>query len=141
MGEKAGHLKPCTKSKRERKVYIIPELEWTLKGATVPYVFMRRHKYTGKMIPYNTDMLQYHWARACKKAGIRSKLYEGTRHSFATQRIGYGVDKVQKLLGHTSIKTTQRYVDYKDALRDVQRGVVAIGVAEGLQKEGTAGKP
>jgi integrase len=126
MGEHAGKIKPCTKTHRERTVYIIPEMEWTLKGksvSSISYVFMRKYKYGG-MIPYNTNMLQRWWGKACEAAGIKAKLYEAHRHSFASQRIQAGepIDRIQRLMGHTSIKTTLRYVDYADSLRETQRG-------------------
>ena len=82
-------------------------------------------------------------AKACKAAGVKAKLNESHRHSFITQRVtqGHSIDRIQKLTGHTSIKSLQRYVDYNDSLRDVQRGqVIAIGVAEGLQKDTVPGK-
>ena len=143
MGERSGHIKPTTKTKKVYVRYITPEIEWTLKGTTVPFVFMRLNKHTKEMIPYNTDMLQYHWAKACKKAGKKVKLNEAHRHSFITQRVAQGIpiDRIQKLTGHTTIKSLQRYIDYNDSLRDVQRGqVVAIGVAEGLQKDSVPAK-
>jgi integrase len=125
MGEHAGQVKPCTKTNRERTVYIIPEIEWTLKNLNFKYVFMRKYKYGG-MIPYNTNMLQRYWGKACEVAGIKAKLYEAHRHSFASQRVQAGepIDRVQRLMGHTSIKTTMRYVDYADSLRETQRGNV-----------------
>jgi site-specific recombinase XerD len=47
------------------------------------------------------------------KAGISKdlRLYDASRHSFASQLVNAGVDlfQVSKLLGHSSVKTTERY--------------------------------
>ena len=52
-------------------------------------------------------------------------LYNAMRHSFATQRLndGFSIDGIQKALGHTNIKTTQRYLKYHlKTLEDIIRG-------------------
>jgi site-specific recombinase XerD len=51
--------------------------------------------------------------RALKQAGIKKAITaHGLRHSFASNLIGKGVDvlRVQKLLGHESIVTTNIYL-------------------------------
>lgn len=58
------------------------------------------------------------WA---KKAGINKKVTTHVaRHTFATISLTYGGDlyTVSKLLGHTDIKNTQRYVKVIDAVRE-----------------------
>jgi integrase len=55
------------------------------------------------------------WKRACKAAGVEYvKLYNSTRHSFGCQMLNAGLDKalVQRLLGHTDPKMTDRYAEY-----------------------------
>lgn len=64
--------------------------------------------------------------RACKKAGITGKITPHTfRHAFATHLLLQGVDirKVQILLGHTQITTTQIYTQLATELlsADVER--------------------
>ncbi len=61
--------------------------------------------------------LQQVWYAACDAACKRRfPLYEGTRHSFATALLARGVDRarVQRILGHTSPATTDRYAKLAD---------------------------
>ena len=48
---------------------------------------------------------------ACKRAGISDLRFHDLRHTFATRLIGLGVDliTVRDLLGHFSVRVTQRY--------------------------------
>ena len=52
------------------------------------------------------------WNRAVKKAGVRKVcMYEGTRHSFASQRASAGISLflIGKVLGHSKPAITERY--------------------------------
>lgn len=51
------------------------------------------------------------WTRLLKRAGIEHKKFHSLRHTFATTLISEGVDilTVSRLLGHSSIETTQIY--------------------------------
>jgi integrase len=68
---------------------------------------------------YGHGVLKRIWNEACERAhgkGVRFPLYEGTRHSFATNLLASGVPRhvVQKFLGHTSEKTSERYAKLAD---------------------------
>lgn len=59
--------------------------------------------------------------RVLKGTGIKGFCFHDLRHTFATRLVQMGIDiyKVQKLLGHRDIKTTQRYAHhYPESLRD-----------------------
>ena len=52
------------------------------------------------------------WRNGSYKAGIKGiKLYEGTRHSFASQLINKGVPlkTIGEILGHSNSKVTDKY--------------------------------
>ncbi len=66
--------------------------------------------------------------RAVRKAGIEDFTFHSLRHTFASQLVRDGVDLyvVQKLLGHSSPKMTQRYAHLredmlKDAIKKIDR--------------------
>jgi site-specific recombinase XerD len=64
------------------------------------------------------------WQRACAAVGVRAKLYEGTKHSRATDLLLQGVPErvLQALLGHRDARSTRRYARLADsALVDVIR--------------------
>jgi integrase len=56
--------------------------------------------------------LRDEWHRACDRAGVRRvKLYEGTKHSMATDAKRRGVDdrEIAAVLGHADLRSTARY--------------------------------
>ena len=69
--------------------------------------------------------LQDVWKAAVKTAGLPPVgLYEGTKHSFATDAIRRGVPErsLQRFLGHASVMSTRRYARLADtALLEVLR--------------------
>ncbi|MDR0926425.1 MAG: site-specific integrase [Ignavibacteria bacterium] len=70
-------------------------------------------------IKYNA-MLSYHLQKWAIKAGISKKItFHCARHTFATLQLTYGTDiyTLSKMLGHSSIATTQIYAKVIDAKR------------------------
>jgi integrase len=75
---------------------------------------------------YTHSAFRRTWERACVRAGVpRVSLYEGTKHSFATDAVRRGVPErvVQRMLGHRDVTSTRRYAKLADealvyALRD-----------------------
>lgn len=68
---------------------------------------------TSKGSYYSENKLRRIWSKIREKAGIDKtfRLYDATRHSFASQLINSGTTlfKVSKLLGHSSTKMTEKY--------------------------------
>jgi site-specific recombinase XerD len=80
--------------------------------------YMKKHKLTDYLFEgatggrYSCSSLVNVVKRGAKNAGIHKRVYPHLlRHSFATHLIEQGVDisKVQEILGHVDVKTTQRY--------------------------------
>jgi integrase len=61
--------------------------------------------------PYTHTRLIKKWKSATKKLGLTISLYNGTRHSIASQAINNGVDLniISKALGHSTTEITKRY--------------------------------
>jgi integrase/recombinase XerD len=85
-----------------------------------PWVFVSRG---GKGL--NREMLWVLVKKYVRRAGVNAKVSPHTlRHSFATHMLSGGADlrTVQELLGHSSIRTTQRYTHVdRDRLRAIHK--------------------
>ncbi len=114
------------KGNKERTVPIEPEVEQVIAG----YIETRLRRFPGRitadapLFVANSGLgmkrggLQYLVECLYREAGIRSRVPAGAlvhalRHTFATSlaRNGATGTELQKLLGHESLATTQRYVD------------------------------
>ncbi|MBM3247588.1 integrase [Candidatus Pacearchaeota archaeon] len=112
FAEKAGYIKQA-KGKKDR-VFNIPEFlledlknqAQEQKNQGLEYLFSGRgEKITDRNIQKIVRL-------AAKKAGIKKQVHTHTlRHSFATHLLENGVDirKIQELLGHSNLSTTQIY--------------------------------
>ncbi len=67
-------------------------------------------------LPYSQNKLRRVWEAVRQSAGISRdlRLYDATRHSFASQLINAGTDisSVSRLLGHSSLKMTMKYAHH-----------------------------
>jgi integrase len=74
----------------------------------------------GRVFPIEATTLKDSFERAVKKAGLEDFHFHDLRHTFATRLIQNGVDlyAVKQMMGHRSIKTTERYAHhYPESLR------------------------
>jgi integrase len=66
--------------------------------------------------PWSQTSLRRDWRAACAAVGEQAKLYEGTKHSTATDLLRSGVQErtIQMLLGHRDARSTRRYARLAD---------------------------
>ncbi len=100
-----------------------------LREDSNPYLFPAREDREGQHI--SAASIQKVVARAARKAGIKNKkIHPHTlRHSYATHLLEQGTDirVIQKLLGHTSIRTTEIYTQVStQALKNIVTPLDAI---------------
>jgi len=103
---------------------LYPIIEECVKDKT-PDSFVFINPKTGKF--YTQKKLQVIWNNIRKKFNLDKniRLYDATRHSFASNLLNQNVPiaKISKLLGHTNIKTTERYahVDINSLRVDINK--------------------
>jgi len=115
----------ATKSRSIKVLPLDPDVKVLLEGLPrhikSPFVF---HKEDGR--PYSESYARKLWNRITWEMGIRISLYQGTRHSSATEAATrVSMDVIQEFLGHTSLRMSKRYVKFnsdrlKGALRVVK---------------------
>lgn len=107
------------KGKKDRMVNLSPVLldilrQYLKKQNPRPMVYLFESEIKGK--PYSSRSAQKVFQRAKEKAGIAKEVtFHSLRHSFATHLLEKGIDirYIKDILGHFSIKTTQRYTHVK----------------------------
>jgi integrase len=110
-----------TKTNAPRHLTLLPEIKellWGIAGS-IPEdgLFFRSRK----GLPYAPSGVASNFKRAVKKAGLREVRFHDLRHTHASDLLAARVELpvIQKILGHASIKTTQRYA-HLDNDRDRQ---------------------
>ena len=125
------HLRVIGKGQRERVAYLSATATLLLNEylierpvETEEKVFLNRR---GK--PITITGIQLQLAKYCRQADIWVTCHQ-LRHTFACRMIAAGVPvtSVQKMLGHTSIRTTQMYVQVADTQveRDYHAGIQKV---------------
>jgi integrase len=105
--------RPYTKTKRIRVIPLHPECAAEL--ATLPRAIDNNFVFTLKGKPLRKEYVNMTWRRAAKRAGVQVCCYEGTRHSWISQRLNAGAPAalVREVVGHQSAKTMDRYKHIK----------------------------
>lgn len=103
-------IRPATKSKNMKILPLDGELEQALlalpRHLTSPFVFWKRNGH-----PFSESWARKLWKRVCKQMGVEIGLYQGTKHSSATELADReGLDLTQEFLGHSNREMTKRYV-------------------------------
>ena len=117
-------LRPYPKGKRSRIIPLDPAWKtmYLEKGRGLPDGWVFTNQY-GK--PHGENWATRKWNAALEKAGISNlTLYQGTRHSLASQAGNRGVDIhiISKILGHSTLEQTKRYTHLAvNSLRQAQR--------------------
>ena len=104
-------LREFTKTKKIRIIPLHPETIKELKKLPIP-INKEQFVFTKKGKPYSESWARKIWNIAKSELEIEDlKLYEGTRHSLASQAYNRGVplELIGEMLGHTNPKTTKRY--------------------------------
>lgn len=104
------------KGKKDRYVTLSPVLLDVLRSYIKelkprPEIYLFEGEQPGE--PYPTRTAQKVFQRAKEKAGIQKQVsFHSLRHSFATHLLEKGIDirYIKDILGHFSIKTTERYL-------------------------------
>jgi integrase len=100
-----------TKSKKNRQVSIHPQLKIVIERlknhqiSSYVFVNMRGAK-------YRTDTISKMFKTACRGLGLNESIhFHGLRHTCASRLVQKGVPiyAVSKILGHSSVKVTERY--------------------------------
>jgi len=122
-------LRPATKAKQIKVLPLDAEVKNTLcnlpRHLHSPFVF-----YKGKIgRPFSESWARRVWKKVSMEMGVEISLYQGTRHSSATEAANrVGLDATQEFLHHTDRKMTQRYVKQNpDRLKKVLRKGEDVG--------------
>ena len=104
---------PITKNKKIRKIPISPELQELI--AEIPKMD-NKWLFPAPIAEGHYKDVNNAWFYARAKAGLQDVRMHDLRHSFASQLVnsGQSLYVVQRLLGHSSLKMTQRYAHIND---------------------------
>jgi integrase/recombinase XerD len=105
--EKIGHIKQA-KGNKDR-IFNIPE--FLIEDLQNQAKKQKEYLFTGRNGKLSTRNIQKIVSSAAKRAGLKDVHCHTLRHSFATHLLENGTDirKIQELLGHSNLSTTQIY--------------------------------
>jgi site-specific recombinase XerD len=130
----------CGKGDKERVVWLTREsynhiqcwLQERPKADNSPYLFLSQSG-----LPLSVAGVQYRLKQYCQKTGIKITCHQ-LRHTYARRLVEHGmpIDSLAKLLGHSDLQTTQRYIDGADpTVRDDFRRAIQAFEQHDQQQE------
>jgi len=133
-----------TRGTRNRKVRQLPVpedlkfwIEWRLSQITPqerlngPVALFQNPSASNPQKRWTANSLRKEWNRAAARIGVPVKMYEGTKHAFASDALARGISlhRVQDFLGHQDARSTERYAKLADSGRlDVLRRPVDLSL-------------
>jgi integrase len=129
-GMDLGHWKSYTKEREVRHLPLNSQVRAALLAlprSLTGFVFVNRE---GR--PLSDTRVRTAWNKAAALAGVKINCYQGTRHSFATQKLiaGHSERKIMEITGH---KTTTAFRRYGKMVTEALREVVEdTGTVRGL---------
>lgn len=115
------------KGQKDRIISVDPGAALLIKALVQnkkPEDFLFDGQFTGNLTKRTAEKILWH---ACRRAGVRYKSYHKLRHSYATRLLedGYDLRIIQKLLGHSSSKTTEIYTHVSEQVIGKVRSPIA----------------
>jgi len=101
-----------TKTREQRSIPLCDEAVVILSGAKGKIIKLDGYIFNKRGRKYTTDYVSKRFKRACREAKISEAIhFHSLRHSFASNLAQRGVSiyTIQKLLGHSSVTTTEIY--------------------------------
>jgi integrase len=89
--------------------------------------------------PLSDTRVRTHWNKAAAAAGVDINCYQGTRHSFATQKLisGHSERKIMEVTGHKTTSAFRRYGKMvTEALREVVEDTDSVRILSANKKPG-----
>ena len=116
-GPKRNAERRAPKNGQWRRLPVPPDLtDWIVAHVPAEARLERRPLFThpGTGERWAPTAMRREWLDACARAGVpRTKLYEGARHSAATEWKRRGVDD-RRILGHADPRSVERYARLAD---------------------------
>ena len=128
-------IAPTTKSGRFRTVPLADQAARELEGLSRRDLFTARSDLVFCRAdggPLDGSALRKRFARAQQAAGVRVRRFHDLRHTFGSLAVrAFDPVAVQAMMGHASLRTTERYMHARPRTDDAARLTAAFGADDG----------